>query len=320
MGFFTKIKSGLKKTRDFLLHDVREIFRIGRKVDEELLSELEEKLILADVGPRLASEVIDEIRQKYKKKEIEKAEDILSFLKEMLSRGLTEENENGSLARNPDGPTLILMVGVNGTGKTTTTAKLARFLKDRGDKVILAAADTFRAAAGEQLDIWAERVGVDIVRHGDGADPAAVVFDACEAALARKADYVLVDTAGRIHTKANLMQQLEKIHRVAAKKIPGAPQEVLLILDATTGQNALSQARVFTEGVGVTGLVLTKLDGTAKGGVVIAINREIKLPIKFIGVGEQEGDFAPFSAKEFCDALFAGFETDEEAEEQSSDA
>ncbi len=312
MGFFDKIRSGLKKTRDILFMDVKDVFRIGRRVDETLLSELEERLVLADVGPRLAAEVVGEIREKYKNKEIEKAEDILVFLKNMLSQGLTAD-EASLLARNPEGPTLVLMVGVNGTGKTTTTAKLARYLKDRGDKVILAAADTFRAAAGEQLDIWAGRVGVDIVRHADGADPAAVVFDACEAALSRKADYVLVDTAGRIHTKANLMQQLEKIHRVAAKKIPGAPHEVLLILDATTGQNALSQAKVFTEGVGVTGLVLTKLDGTAKGGIVIAINRQIKLPIKFIGVGEKEGDFAPFNAKEFCDALFAGVETDEAA-------
>ena len=312
MGFFDKIRSGLKKTRDVLFMDVKDVFRIGRRVDEALLSELEERLVLADVGPRLAAEVVDEIREKYKKKEIEKAEDILDFLKNMLSRGLSDSTDS-LLARSSDGPTLVLMVGVNGTGKTTTTAKLARFLKDRGDKVLLAAADTFRAAAGEQLDIWANRIGVDIVRHADGADPAAVVFDACEAALARKADYVLVDTAGRIHTKANLMQQLEKIHRVAAKKIPGAPHEVLLILDATTGQNALSQAKVFTEGVGVTGLVLTKLDGTAKGGIVIAINRQIKLPIKFIGVGEKEGDFAPFDAKEFCDAMFAGVETDEEA-------
>lgn len=309
MGFFDTIRSGLKKTRN-LFTGVKNIFSLGRKVDETLLSELEESLILADVGPRLAAGVVEEIRVKYKKKEIEKAEDILGFLKTMLSMGLSPE-ESSLLARNPDGPTLILMVGVNGTGKTTTTAKLARYLKDRGEKVILAAADTFRAAAGEQLDIWAERVGVDIVRHADGADPAAVVFDACEAALARKAGYVLVDTAGRIHTKANLMQQLEKIHRVAAKKIPGAPHEVLLVLDGTTGQNALSQAKMFTEGVGVTGLVLTKLDGTAKGGIVIAINRQIQLPIKFIGVGEKEGDFAPFNAKEFTDALFAGVETEE---------
>ncbi|MCC8108114.1 MAG: signal recognition particle-docking protein FtsY [Planctomycetes bacterium] len=312
MGFFDKIRSGLKKTRDILFMDVKDVFRIGRRVDEELLSELEERLVLADVGPRLAAEVVEEIRVKFKKKEIEKAEDILDFLKNMLSIGLSSE-EASILARNPDGPTLVLMVGVNGTGKTTTTAKLARYLKVRGDKVILAAADTFRAAAGEQLDIWANRVGVDIVRHADGADPAAVVFDACEAAIARKADYVLVDTAGRIHTKANLMQQLEKIHRVAAKKIPGAPHEVLLVLDATTGQNALSQAKVFTEGVGVTGLVLTKLDGTAKGGIVIAINRQIQLPIKFIGVGEKENDFAPFNAKEFTDALFAGVDTEEDA-------
>ena len=315
MGFFDKLRSGLKKTREILFMDVKDVFRIGRRVDEQLLSELEESLVLADVGPRLAAEVVEEIREKYKKKEIEKAEDILEFLKNMLSRGLSD-SEDARLARSADGPTLILMVGVNGTGKTTTTAKMAKFLKERGDKVILAAADTFRAAAGEQLDIWANRIGVDIVRHADGADPAAVVFDACEAAIARKADYVLVDTAGRIHTKANLMQQLEKIHRVAAKKIPGAPHEVLLILDATTGQNALSQAKVFTEGVGVTGLVLTKLDGTAKGGVVIAINRQIKLPIKFIGVGEKEDDFAPFDAKEFCDALFSNVETDEEVESQ----
>ena len=310
MGFFDKIRSGLKKTRDILFMDVKDVFKIGRRVDEELLRELEERLILADVGPRLSSEVVEEIRVKFKKKEIEKAEDILAFLKNMLSEGLAPVEEE-RLAKAPVGPTLVLLVGVNGTGKTTTTAKLARFLKDRGDKVLLAAADTFRAAAGEQLDIWASRVGVDIVRHADGADPAAVVFDACEAALARKADYVLVDTAGRIHTKANLMQQLEKISRVAAKKIPGAPHEVLLVLDATTGQNALSQAKLFSEGVGVTGLVLTKLDGTAKGGIVIAINRQIRLPIKFIGVGEKEGDFAPFNPREFTDALFAGVESDQ---------
>ncbi len=312
MGFFDKIRSGLKKTRDILFMDVRDVFRVGRRVDDDLLTELEERLILSDVGPRIATGVVEEIREKYENKEIENAEDILEFLKDMLSEGLQGEGEE-NLARNPDGPTLILMVGVNGTGKTTTTAKLAKFLKDQGSKVILAAADTFRAAAGEQLDIWASRVGVDIVRHNDGADPAAVVFDACEAAVARHADYVLVDTAGRIHTKANLMQQLEKIHRVAAKKIPGAPHEVLLVLDATTGQNALSQAKLFTEGVGVTGLVLTKLDGTAKGGVVIAINRHVKLPIKFIGVGEKESDFAPFDAREFVNALFAGIETEEDA-------
>ncbi|MDR0363158.1 MAG: signal recognition particle-docking protein FtsY [Planctomycetota bacterium] len=311
MGFLGIIRRGLRKTREVLFMDVKDVFRIGRRVDEELLGELEERLILADLGPRLAAEVVDEVRAKFKNKEIEKSEDILGFLKERLSEGLAPE-DGECLARNPGGPTVILMVGVNGTGKTTTTAKLAKFLRDRGDKVLLAAADTVRAAAGDQLNIWAGRVGVDIVRHDGGADPAAVVFDACEAALARGIDYVVVDTAGRIHTKANLMQQLEKIHRVAGKKIPAAPHETLLVLDATTGQNALSQAKLFTEGVGVTGLVLTKLDGTAKGGIVIAINRQIQLPIKFVGVGERENDFAPFDAKEFIGALFPGMEGPEE--------
>ena len=305
MPFFAKIRNGLKKTREILFLDVKDVFRAGRRVDAALLSELEERLVMADVGPRLAAEAVGEIREKYRKGEIAKAEDIPAFLRDMLSRGLAPGG-GGPLARNPGGPTLVLMVGVNGTGKTTSTAKLAKFLKERGAKVLLAAADTFRAAAGEQLDIWAGRVGVDIVRHADGSDPAAVVFDACEAAGAGGADYVIVDTAGRIHTKVNLMQQLEKIRRVAGRKIPGAPHEVLLVLDATTGQNALSQAKLFTDGVGVTGLVLTKLDGTAKGGVAIAINRQIGLPIKFIGVGEKEDDFAPFDAGEFCDALFAG--------------
>lgn len=313
MGFLSKLKAGLKKTRDVLFMDVKDLFRIGRKVDEGLLTELEERLILADVGPRLAAELVEEIRVKYKRKEIENAVDILDHLKKSLSEGLPDP-ATSPLAKNPSGgPTVVLLVGVNGTGKTTTTAKLARHLKDEGAKVLLAAADTFRAAAGEQLDIWAGRVGVDIVRHADGADPAAVVFDACEAAVARGADYVLVDTAGRLHTKQNLMRELEKIHRVAGKKIPGAPHEVLLILDATTGQNALSQAKIFTDGVGVTGLVLTKLDGTAKGGVVIAINRQVRLPIKYVGLGEKELDFAPFNPKEFCNALFSGVETETEA-------
>lgn len=311
MGFFDKLRSGLKKTRDILFMDVKDVFRIGRKVDAKLLEELEERLILADVGPRLAADVVADISAKYKNKEIENANDILDYLKKMLADRLTAKPND--LARSPDGPTVVLMVGVNGTGKTTTTAKMAKYLKGQGHKVLLAAADTFRAAAGEQLDIWAERVGVDIVRHADGADPAAVVFDACDAALARKMDYVIVDTAGRIHTKANLMQQLEKIQRVAAKKIPGAPHDVLLVLDATTGQNALSQAKIFTDGVGVTGLVLTKLDGTAKGGVAIAINHQIQIPIKFIGVGEKEDDFSLFNAQDFCAALFEGMQTEEPA-------
>ncbi|MBN2711080.1 MAG: signal recognition particle-docking protein FtsY [Planctomycetes bacterium] len=309
-GFFSKLKAGLKKTREVLTMDVRDLVKIGRKVDENLLEELEEKLILADVGPRFSMEIVDDIRKKYKDKEIENSDDILDFMEQMLADRLFSESQM-KLLKAESGPTVILLVGVNGTGKTTTTAKLAKYLTGTGHSVLLAAADTFRAAAGEQLDIWASRVGVDIVRHSDGADPAAVVFDACEAATARNMDYVLVDTAGRIHTKSNLMQQLEKIHRVAGKKISGAPHEVLLILDATTGQNALSQAKIFTEGVGVTGLVLTKLDGTAKGGIAMAINHEISLPIKFIGVGEKEDDFAEFDPREYVKAMFIGMDTRE---------
>ncbi|MDR1520820.1 MAG: signal recognition particle-docking protein FtsY [Planctomycetota bacterium] len=305
MGFFAKLKSGLQKTRDLLFMDVKDVFRVGRLVDEELLGELEERLLLADVGPAVAGEAVERVRARFKDGKIRDPAEMLEFLKEYLAESLGDGAAAG-LAKNPDGPTVILLVGVNGVGKTTSAAKLARHLVDQGGKVILAAADTFRAAAGEQLDVWAGRIGVDLVRLADGADPAAVVFDACAAAAARKADYVLVDTAGRVHTKANLMRQLEKIHRVAAKCVPGAPHEVLLVLDATTGQNALSQAKVFTEGVGVTGLILAKLDGTAKGGAVISISRQIRLPVKFIGLGEKEGDFAPFDGKEFCAALFAG--------------
>ena len=311
MGLFDLLKKGIKKTRDILFMDVRDVFRIGRKIDEPLLAELEDKLLHADVGPKLAAELVADIRDRWRKKLIEDADQIPAALKSILADTI-DHPEGHALARAAEGPTVVLLVGVNGAGKTTTTAKLARRLQQDGARVLLAAADTFRAAAGEQLEIWAGRVGVDLVRHKDGADPAAVVFDACEAAIARKADYVLVDTAGRLHNKANLMQQLEKITRVAAKKIPGAPHEVLLVLDATTGQNALSQAKLFTEGVGVTGLVLAKLDGTAKGGVVIAINRQVRMPIKFVGLGEKDTDLAPFDPRAFCEALFAdlpGLET-----------
>ena len=303
MGFFSVIKAGLKKTRD-LLAGAAGLFGLGRAIDDGLLASLEESLVLADVGPRLAAEIVEDIRQRWRRREITEASEIPAFLKAELAKSLATEAGRG-LAVNPSGgPTVILLVGVNGTGKTTTTAKLALHLKERGHRALLAAADTFRAAAGEQLDMWASRVGVDIIRHPDGADPAAVVFDACEAALARKADYLLVDTAGRLHNKAGLMQQLDKIRRVAGKKIPGAPHETLLVLDATTGQNALAQAKAFTDDVQVTGLVLAKLDGTAKGGVVIAINRQVNLPIKFVGLGEKAADFAPFQPAEFVDALF----------------
>ena len=306
MGFLDRLRNGLKKTREVLFMDIKDVFRTGRPFDEAFLADLEARLLKADLGPALASETVEKVRSWLRSGGGDRdSAEVLAFLKNALAEGLDAAGPAG-LAQNPDGPTVVLMVGVNGVGKTTSTAKLARLLAGQGKKVILAAADTFRAAAGEQLDIWAGRVGVDIVRHADGADPAAVVFDACGAAAAGKADYVLIDTAGRIHTKANLMQQLGKMGRVAGKRIPGAPHEVLLVLDATIGQNALSQAQMFTEGAGVTGLVLAKLDGTAKGGAVIAVNRRLRLPVKFVGLGEREDDFAPFDSREFCEALFAG--------------
>ena len=302
-GFLSRLKEGLRKTAS-VFSPIRGLMKGERKVDAAFWEELEEALICSDLGPVIALEMTEKLRLMHEDGAITSAAETLEALAKLLVMGIPSVYEM-KLGKNPQGPTVILMVGVNGTGKTTTTAKLARFITDNGKSVLLAAADTFRAAAGEQLDIWAGRVGVEIIRHHDGADPAAVVFDACEAAVTRNIDYVLVDTAGRIHTKDNLMKQLEKIYRVAGKKIPGAPHEVLLILDATTGQNALSQAQKFTEGAGVTGLVLTKLDGTAKGGIVLAINRQIRLPIKFVGTGEKEGDLAPFDPDEFCKALFA---------------
>lgn len=301
-GFFSKIKDGLKKTA--ALFSPIATLNKNRPLDETFWHDLEAALITADLGPAVVFAMLEKLRLLHQDNAVKNVDEVLSALNKLLVMGIPSVYEM-KLGKNPDGVTVILLVGVNGTGKTTTTAKLAQYIVENGKTVLLAAADTFRAAAGEQLDIWAERVGVEIVRHQDGADPAAVVFDACEAATARKIDYVLVDTAGRLHNKDNLMKQLEKICRVADKKIPGAPHEVLLVLDATTGQNALAQAHKFTENAGVTGLVLTKLDGTAKGGIVLAINREIRLPIKFIGTGEKASDLAPFNPEEFCQALFA---------------
>jgi fused signal recognition particle receptor len=311
IGILGRLKAGLKKTREVFTTPIGELLR-GRTVDADLLEELEERLILADVGPRLALELTEEIRQAATSGTMTSGAEVLAFLRDRLAGALgAAEGEAPGLRRAPAPPTVVLLVGVNGTGKTTTAARLARLLTDGGESVLLAAADTFRAAAGEQLDVWAGRLGVEIVRHADGADPAAVVFDACRAAAERKVDWVLVDTAGRMHNKANLMRELEKIHRVAGRQIPDAPHEVLLVLDATTGQNALQQAKTFSQGVGCTGIVLTKLDGTAKGGIVIAIRREVSLPIKFVGTGERETDLAPFDPRAFVQALFAGM--DEEA-------
>ncbi len=300
-GFFKKLVAGLSKTHQTLSTGIKELF--GRKISDETLDELEELLILSDMGVETTTRIVEDLRVAYRDRKIEKGAEFLEIIKADLKKSLEEKECRLVVAPTP--PTVVMVVGVNGTGKTTSIAKLAKRLTGEGKKVLLAASDTFRAAATEQLDIWARRVGVEIIKHKSGADPGAVAFDACDAALARKTDVLIVDTAGRLHTEKNLMSELNKIQRVLAKKIPGAPHEVLLVLDATTGQNAIQQARTFREHVSVTGLFLAKLDGTAKGGIVVAIRNELDIPVKFIGVGEKEDDMAVFDAGEFVDALFA---------------
>lgn len=297
-----KLRSGLAKTRQKFASSFRALLMAGRNVDEDLLDDLEAALIGADVGIGTTTRIIDDLREAYKEKRIEKSEQILDFLKEEMKSYWPERDRSLHFAES--GPTVILVAGVNGTGKTTSVAKLAWLLTQSGKKVILAAGDTFRAAAVEQLTIWSQRTGVEIIKHQSGADPGAVVFDACDAALAREADVLLVDTAGRLHTQDNLMRELGKIRRVVERKIPGAPHEVLLVLDATTGQNAISQARTFAEAIQVTGLILAKLDGTAKGGIVVAIRDQVDLPVKFVGLGEQPEDIEPFEPETFVEALF----------------
>ncbi len=312
-AFLKKLKDGLLKTRKSIADGFKKVLSIGRRLDARSAEELEEVLISADIGVRLAGELSGKAEMAYRQREVKRPEDLANFVRNEISRMLPERECAEVVAET--GPTVILVIGVNGSGKTTTCAKLAKRHKDAGRKVILAAADTFRAAATEQLCTWAERIGVQAVRGGEGADPAAVAFDAAEAAVARRMDVLIVDTAGRLHTKENLMRELEKIGRVVGRKIPGAPHEILLVLDATTGQNALSQAKLFTEGVGATGLVLAKLDGTAKGGVVLGIWNEVRIPVKFIGLGEGFDDLAPFSAPEFVDAIFGiGGEEEEQPE------
>jgi fused signal recognition particle receptor len=301
-AFFEKLKQGLARTREGLAAGFRKIIAVTRRLDAATAAELEETLIAADIGAKLAGELAARAEQAYRQREVRRAEELSEFVRREIQRMLPARECAEVLAA--AGPTVILVVGVNGSGKTTTCAKLAKRHQDAGRRVLLAAADTFRAAATEQLAVWAGRLGVELVKGGAKADPAAVVFDAAEAAAARKADVLIVDTAGRLHTKEHLMRELDKIRRVVARKIPGAPHETLLVLDATTGQNAISQARLFTEGVGVTGLVLAKLDGTAKGGVVLGIWNEVRVPVKFVGLGEAAGDLAPFNAGEFTDAIF----------------
>jgi fused signal recognition particle receptor len=307
MGIFSKTTSFLKdrlgKTRNKISSSLSSVLSLGRKINENLLDELEETLISDDIGVETTDKLVSELREAYRARQIATTDDVIPFLKEHMKNYWPDRDRQMHLAE--AGPTVVLVAGVNGTGKTTSIAKLAYIFNQNGKKVIVAACDTFRAAAVEQLSIWAERIGVQIVKHQTGSDPAAVAFDACEAALARNVDILILDTAGRLHTKKDLMQQLTKIRDVVARKIPGTPNEVLLVLDATTGQNAISQAKLFTEAINVTGIFLAKLDGTARGGIVIAIKDQLDIPVKFVGLGEKPEDIAEFDPNTFVEALFS---------------
>ena len=300
MGLFSKIKQGLKKTRDNVIGQIDSMLKSFTKIDEELFEELEELLVMGDVGMATAEDICDRLRKKVKETGTTDPEQIHVLLQEVVSemlRGGQELNLNTK-------PSVILVIGVNGVGKTTTIGKMANRFKNEGKKVLLAAADTFRAAAIDQLDIWAERSGCEIIKQNEGSDPAAVVFDAISAAKARGADVIIADTAGRLHNKKHLMDELAKINRIIDRELPDADKEILLVLDATTGQNAVSQVEHFKEATGITGIVLTKLDGTAKGGIVLAIKNSLDVPVKFIGVGEQIDDLQPFDPDDFSKALF----------------
>jgi fused signal recognition particle receptor len=297
---FDKLKKGLFKTKKSLVEDTEKLAK-GRKVDDALLDEFEEVLIMADVGPQAALAITDALREKVKQDKIKNERDLKAAFKEEVSNILKEGHKVMCAGEDPY---VVLTVGVNGVGKTTTIGKLARHFTDHGFSVTLAAADTFRAAAIEQLEIWADRAGAQIVKHRSGADPAAVAFDAVASAQSRNSDVVIIDTAGRLHTKSNLMEELKKIKRVVSREKASAPHEVLLVVDATSGQNAINQARIFNDVVGVTGIALTKLDGTAKGGIILAINKELDIPVKLIGVGEAVEDLQEFNPSEFVEALF----------------
>ncbi len=300
MGLLDKFKQGLKKTRDSFVDKIDKLVK-GKKISDEFYEELEEILIGADVGVETTLGLVQELKSRAKEKRLGDTLEVKELLKEILIERLGTETKPLNIS---EGLSVILVMGVNGVGKTTSIAKLAYLLKEEGKRVMIAAGDTFRAAAIEQLEIWADRVGVDIIKHKIGSDPAAVIFDAVSAAKARGADVVLCDTAGRLHTKMNLMEELKKIYRVTGKALPGAPQEVLLVLDATTGQNALSQATLFGEVSPLTGIVLTKLDGTAKGGIVIAVSHTLDVPIKYVGIGESLEDLHEFNPSDFVEALF----------------
>ena len=300
-GFFNKLKVGLSKTRGSITEKIDQALQTFKKVDEELFEELEEILITADVGVNTAMEIIDKLRSVTKEKKVTESSQVKDILQQIIGEMLQDKNSSLDLTTTP---TVIMVIGVNGVGKTTSIGKIANVLKQQGNKVLLAAADTFRAAAIDQLQVWGERAGVDVIKHHEGADPAAVIYDAIHAAKARHVDVIICDTAGRLHTKKNLMEELKKIHRIISKELPDCNREVLLVLDATTGQNAVNQAKLFSEAADVSGIVLTKLDGTAKGGIVVAIKAEQDIPVKFIGVGEGMEDLQPFDTGAFVEALF----------------
>ena len=302
MGFFDRLKKSLTKTRENFTHNIERLIIGYADIDDDLIDDLEETLLMADVGVKTTETLIAAVRKGIRQKEIHTPEDLIPFLEKEIVR-ILEAGEN-TFYMAEHGPTVLLVVGTNGVGKTTTIGKLSAYYHKQGKSVLLAAADTFRAAAIDQLEIWGKRAGAQVIKHDEGSDPAAVVFDALQAAKARNIDIVIVDTAGRLQTKSNLMQELEKIYRVIRREIPGAPHETLLVLDAGTGQNAISQAELFTQAASVSGVVLTKLDGTAKGGVTIGIKSQLSIPIKWIGVGEGMDDLRPFQAEDFVRALF----------------
>ncbi|UPM53056.1 signal recognition particle-docking protein FtsY [Gottfriedia acidiceleris] len=302
-----KFKSGLEKSRNNLTEGLNDLFARYRKVDEDFFEELEEILIMADVGVNTVMELVEDLKFEVKRKNIQDPKGVQEVISEKLVelyKGDDLTDDSFEINLNPDGLTVVLFVGVNGVGKTTSIGKIAHKLKTEGKKVLLAAGDTFRAGAIEQLEVWGDRVGVETIKQGEGSDPAAVMYDAVQAAKARKVDVLLCDTAGRLQNKVNLMKELEKVRNVIAREVPGAPHEVLLVIDATTGQNGLVQAKTFSEATNVTGIVLTKLDGTAKGGIVLAIRNELKVPVKFVGLGEQMDDLQPFQAEQFVYGLF----------------
>jgi fused signal recognition particle receptor len=302
-GFLDRMKQAVTRTRENLTERIEEIVAFNKEIDRNTLDELEATLIAADLGTTTTHEVLEKLRDKADRKQIKDVAELKRLLKEELLAILT--NAGTKPVTSVDGePEVILVVGVNGTGKTTTIGKLAQVFRSDGKTVLMCAADTFRAAAIDQLEVWGQRTGTEVIKTKPGGDPSAVLYDALQAAKSRNTDFVIVDTAGRLHTKTNLMSELEKMRRTAARIVPGAPHETLLVMDATTGQNGLQQARLFTQSAGVTGIVLTKLDGTAKGGVVVAISRELGLPVRYVGVGEKAGDLLPFNAQEFVDSLF----------------